>query len=206
VKPLDATRARVNMTVSRRLLDKLAQARDALSHSHPGASEETVLEVGLDLILQRYAKRRGIGAKPRATSPTKDAAAPPAEPPSTERSRHVPAAVWRAVWERDHGCCAWPLEKGGVCGSTRQVELDHIHGWALGANTTVEESRLLCRLHQDFSARNLYGDELMNKYTRPKGPRCSEPVAVYGASGAGTARSGGGGPALTVAGRAQACG
>ncbi len=69
VKPLDAERARVSMTVSRRLLDKLAAARDALSHSHPGASEETILEVGLDLILQRHAKRRGLGAKARAASP-----------------------------------------------------------------------------------------------------------------------------------------
>jgi hypothetical protein len=152
VRPLDAERARVNMTVSRRLLDKLAAARDALSHSHPGASEETILEVGLDLILQRYARRRGVGAKPRATSPKKDAGTSPDQPPSTERSRHVPAAVSRAVWGRDHGCCAWPLENGGVCGSTRQVELDHVDGWALGANTTIDECRLLCRFHQDVSA------------------------------------------------------
>jgi hypothetical protein len=169
----------MNITVSNRLLDKLTQARDALSHSHPNASQETILEVGLDLILERHAKRRGIGAKPR-TPPKKDAGAPPAEPPSTERSRHVPAAVWRGVWERDRGCCAWPLENGGVCGSARQVELDHINGWALGAETTVEESRLLCRFHQDVSARMLYGDDLMNRYTRPKGDKCSEPVAVYG--------------------------
>jgi hypothetical protein len=100
VKPLDALRARVSMTVSRRLLDKLAAARDALSHSHPGASEEAILEVGLDLIIQRHAKRRGIGAKPRATTPKKDVpAARDARPPSTRRSRHVPASVWRAVWE-----------------------------------------------------------------------------------------------------------
>ncbi len=64
VKPLDAERARVSMTVSRRLLDKLAAARDALSHSNPGASEEEILEVGLDLILQRHAKRRGLVEKP----------------------------------------------------------------------------------------------------------------------------------------------
>jgi hypothetical protein len=51
IMPLDAERARVNMTVSRRLLGKLAAARDALSHSHPGASEETIIEVGLDLPL-----------------------------------------------------------------------------------------------------------------------------------------------------------
>jgi 5-methylcytosine-specific restriction endonuclease McrA len=182
VEPLTAILSRMHVTVSRGLLNKLAQARDALSHSHPGASDETILEVGLDLILQRHAKRRGVGAKPRGASSKKDAAAPQAQPASTVRSRHVPAAVKRAVWERDHGCCAWQLENGGVCGSTRQIEIDHIHGWALGAETTVEECRLLCRFHQDVSARKLYGDDLMNKYTRPKGPTCKEPVAVYGAS------------------------
>ena len=182
VEPLDAELARVHMTVPRRLLEKLEAARDALSHSHPGASRDEILEVGLDLILERWAKRRGIGAKPRATpsKKTDEASASRASPPSTKRSRHVPAAVWRAVWERDKGCCAWPLENGSVCGSTRQLELDHIKGWALGANTTVDECRILCRPHQDVSARRLYGNDLMNRYTRPKGGACSEPVAAYG--------------------------
>src|SRR5512138_717832 len=35
IKPLDGARARMNITVPRRLLEKLAAARDALSHSHP---------------------------------------------------------------------------------------------------------------------------------------------------------------------------
>ncbi len=159
VQPLTAELSRIHVTVPRRLLDKLAAARDALSHSHPGASEEEILEGGLDLILQRHAKRRGLGAKPRtasaaasparvATAPAKDA--PP--PPSRGRSRHVPAAVWRGVWERDHGCCAWLLDGGGVCGSTHQLELDHVKGWALGAGTTIDECRILCRPHQDVAA------------------------------------------------------
>ncbi len=174
VDPLTAQKSRLHVTVSRRLLAKLSAAKDALSHSHPGASEETIIEVGLDLILQRYARRRGIGAKPRAVAPKKAGAKAP--PPSTPRSRHVPAHVWRAVWERDRGCCAWPLAKGGVCASTDQLELDHVKGWALGAGTTVEECRILCRWHQDVSARRLYGDDLMNNYTTPKGPVCSEPI------------------------------
>jgi hypothetical protein len=66
IKPLDAERARVNMTVSRRLLAKLAAARDALSHSHPGASEEEILEVGLDLILQRQGRARGCATRARS--------------------------------------------------------------------------------------------------------------------------------------------
>jgi hypothetical protein len=74
-----------------------------------------------------------------------------------------------------------------VCGSTRQVELDPVDGWALGADTTVDECRLLCRFHQDLSARRLYGDGLMNNYTRPKGGSCSERVAVYRGSHVTTA-------------------
>ena len=51
VEPLTADLSRIHVTVSRRLLAKLAAAKDALSHSHPGASEETIIETGLDPIL-----------------------------------------------------------------------------------------------------------------------------------------------------------
>jgi hypothetical protein len=180
VEPKTAELSRVHLTVPRRVLDKLAAAKDALSHSHPNASDADVLEVGLDRILQRYAKRRGIGAKPRKPAAEKvEASSAPAAPPA-KRSRHVPAAVSRAVWERDRGCCAWPLEGGGVCGSMRKVELDHVDGWALGGETTVEKCRLLCRVHQLEHARRLYGSRIMDRYVRnPRGGRCSEPVAAY---------------------------
>jgi hypothetical protein len=180
-EPLTADLTRVHITVPRRVIEKLAAAKAALSHSHPNATDADVLEVGLGLIIQRHAKRRGIGAIPRKETP--DRSAPAGTPPlPAKRSRHVPAAVWRAVWERDKGCCAWPLEGGGVCGSTRLVELDHVDGWALGGDTTVERCRLLCRPHQVEHARRLYGDEVMDRYTRhPKGGSCSEPVAPYAA-------------------------
>ena len=179
VEPKTAELSRVHVTVPRRLIQKLAAARAALSHSHPNASDADVFEVGLDLIVRRHAKRRGIGAKPRKPAPKTAPLA--AAPPPAKRSRHVPAAVWRAVWERDQGSCAWALEGGGVCGSTRQVELDHVDGWALGGETTVEKCRLLCRPHQLEHARRLYGDEVMDRYAHnPKGDRCSEPLAEYG--------------------------
>jgi hypothetical protein len=190
VTPLDGERARVNITVSRRLVAKLAAARDILSHSHPGASEAEIIELGIDLLLERFARRRGLGAKPRKVraQPAEakklegvqsDAPTAGRPPPPSKRSRHVPAEVWRAVWARDGGCCAWKLDGGGACGSTLCVELDHVHGWALGAETTVDECRLLCRHHQDVAARRLYGNELMDRYARSKGPRCSEPVSPY---------------------------
>src|SRR6266542_4331899 len=53
VEPLTADLRRLYVTVSRRLMEKLAAARAALSHSHPGASEGEILEAGLDLLLER---------------------------------------------------------------------------------------------------------------------------------------------------------
>jgi hypothetical protein len=166
------------------LLEKLAAARDALSHSNPNATDAEVLEVGLDLVIERHRKRRGIGAKPRKPAPAPEVTPAPeatsaAPPPPRRRSRRVPAEVWRAVWARDGGHCVWPLEDGGICGSTNKLQLDHLDGWALGGATTAERCRILCEVHNDRHARELYGDELMNRYTRPKGPRCSEPVARY---------------------------
>jgi hypothetical protein len=101
---------------------------------------------------------------------------------AARRYRHVPAHVEREVWERDQGRCQWPIDGGAICGETYQVQVDHIPGFALGAGHTAAELRLLCRVHQDGHARKLYGDDLMDKYTGPKGNGCSEPVAEYAAA------------------------
>ena len=65
VEPKTAELSRVHVTVPRRVLDKLTAAKDALSHSHPNASDADVFEVGLDLIIERHAKRRGLVKNPR---------------------------------------------------------------------------------------------------------------------------------------------
>lgn len=140
--------------MSKRFLDKLEAARAALSHSLPCATTELILEVALDLLLARDARRKGLVAKPRP--------APRHPPPGL---RQVPAAVRRAVWERDAGRCQWPVESGGICGSTYQVELDHTRPIAQGGRSTVEGMRLLCRPHNDLAARRVYGDAWMDRYT-----------------------------------------
>jgi hypothetical protein len=153
VEPKTAEQSRVHITVSRTLLEKLEAARDALSHSHPGASEAEILEAGLDLLLERSNKRKGIVAKPRKEPP----------PSSTE---HVPAHVRRAVWTRDEGKCQWPLEGGGVCGCTVRVEFDHLILRARGGpSDDPEKLRLLCRFHNDLAARKALGREFMDRYT-----------------------------------------
>jgi hypothetical protein len=181
VEPLTAELRRLHITVSKRLLQKLEAARDALSHSHPGASEETIIEVGLDRIIERQARRRGLVKNPRKKAAAAETATPV---PAKDPGRYVAADVRWAIWERDHGKCQWPIEVGGICGSTRRVELDHaVEPFAKGGRILKpEDGRILCAFHQDVSARREFGDDLMNTYTRPKGGTCSEPVAVYRAA------------------------
>jgi hypothetical protein len=163
VEPLTADLRRLHVTVSRRFMEKLDAARDALSHSHPGADVETILEAGLDLLLERAAKRKGLVKRPRP------AAVPAAAAVESANPRHVPAAVRREVFLRDEGKCQWPLADGGICGSTHRVELDHILPVGRGGRSTASQMRTLCRFHNDLAAREVYGDELMDRFTRGAG-------------------------------------
>jgi hypothetical protein len=99
--PLTAELCRLHVTVSRRFMAKLEAARAALSHSHPGAGDEAILEAGLDLVLAQHAKRKGLVARPRH------------EPPAS-KTDHVPAHVKRAVWKRAGGHGADPAARPGT--------------------------------------------------------------------------------------------
>ncbi len=153
-QPLTADLNRFHVTVSRQFLQKLETARAALSHSHPGASESEILEAGLDLLLERSAKRKGLAKKPRAV------------PPPSSDPDHIPAHVRRAVWKRDGGECQFRLASGEICGSTIRVEIDHVTPRALGGPPTEENCRLACRPHNDRAAREVFGDACMDRYTR----------------------------------------
>jgi hypothetical protein len=152
-EPITGNLFRFHVTVSRRFLEKLEAARAALSHARPGANGEEILEAGLDLVLAEYAKRKGLVAKPRKVPP-------PAKPD------HVPAHVKRAVWARAGGRCEWPLDSGGVCGSTLRLEFDHIQPRARGGPSTVENVRVACAVHNQLAARLAFGDEWMDQFTR----------------------------------------
>jgi len=64
----------------------------------------------------------------------------------------VPAHVEREVRLRDGDRCQFPLDAGGVCGSTWQVELDHVVPRALEGPTTVANLRCACAFHNRYAA------------------------------------------------------
>jgi len=184
VEPLTADLRRLHLTVSMGFLDKVAVARAGLSHARPGATTEQVLEAALDLLLERQAQRRALGKKARqaAQVPRRATALPlpaardeqanldlaAAAPPSTTpqptadvRRPHVPAAIEREVRLRDGDRCQYPLDGGGVCGSTWRVELDHVLPLALGGSTTPANLRCACRPHNQAAAEDTLGPAIM---------------------------------------------
>jgi hypothetical protein len=164
VEPLTANLRRLHVTVDREFFDLLDATRDALSHANPCASTSELLKACMKRMLADRARRKGLVAKPRKEPP-----------PST--TDHIPADVKRAVAKRDGGKCHWPLESGGICGSTRRIEFAHRIARAHGGLPTIENIRQLCRWHNQHEARLQFGDAFMHQFARKcaaTGPRGEE--------------------------------
>lgn len=153
---------RLHITVSKQFLDKLDAARKGQGHAQPGASAEKVIEAALDLLLAQQAKRRADVKQPRIH-------------PRPSKTNHVTAAVRRAVWSRDGGKCQWPVDSGGICGSTLRVEIDHVVPRGKGGPSTVENCRLACAMRNQLAGRQIYGDDWLGQFT--SGSRGNVPVA-----------------------------
>ena len=69
-------------------------------------------------------------------------------PRSHARSRAIPAAAKRQVWERDQGCCSYvDRDSGRRCGSRHRLQIDHVLPYALGGSAEPDNLRLLCAAH-----------------------------------------------------------
>jgi len=161
-EPITSDLRRLHMTVSKQFLDKLEAARKGQGHAQPGASAEKVLEAALDLLLEKQARRRAEVKQPQKN-------------PRPSNPNHIPAAVRRAVWARDDGKCQWSVDSGGICGSTLRLEIDHVVPRGRGGPSTIDNCRLTCAMHNQLAARQVYGDDWMDRVTN--GPIRNVPVA-----------------------------
>jgi 5-methylcytosine-specific restriction endonuclease McrA len=183
-EPLTAELCRLHVTIPTKMLEKVGTARDLLSHAKPHASTGEILDAALDVLLENLARTKRLATRQRKRAkPVKPSrnempiptpgprTPPPAEnttpsdapaAPARRRREYIPAHVRRAVWERDRGRCSFPLEGGGVCGSTYQLELDHITPVAHGGKSTVEGLRVACKPHNIGAAREIFGDAFVD--------------------------------------------
>jgi len=163
IEPLTADLIRVHLTAHKRFAEKYEKAKDLLSHARPGAGMAEILEAGLDALIERQEKRKGVVKKPL-----------PNPRPSSDPD-HVPAHVQRAVRERDGGRCQFPVASGGVCGSRVRVELHHRRSRHRGGPPTVENLTTLCGFHHDLETRKEFGDAYVERVVHEKRGRAPSP-------------------------------
>ena len=150
VTPTAPERYAVRFSIGQLDLEMLEQAKALLSHQIPSGDEGQVFLHALRAMVARMEKRKfGTTERPhRGTG-------------SSKNPRHISARVRRAVHQRDGGRCTFVSESGHRCEARKFLEFDHVLEVARGGASTVANVRLRCRAHNQYTAEQTYGPDLM---------------------------------------------
>ena len=184
VEPLSPARYKVQFTASAELQDKLARLQALMRAQVPDGDLAAIIEQAVTEKLERLEARRFAKTK----APRKGLAE--TDIPSSS-SRCIPAAVRRAVHERDGDRCRYVNEQGRRCPERGRLEYHHRHPFGLGGEPSVRNIVLMCHAHNQYLAEHDYGREVMGR-NRHQGTRLSETetVAIDSAGTAFTASRG----------------
>jgi 5-methylcytosine-specific restriction endonuclease McrA len=152
----------VQVTITKSTHEKLRRAQALLSHAVPSGDLAQVLDRALDSLIEQLEKRKLGAAKSRPPREPRALVGRSPRKPSTPGSRHVPAQVRRAVWERDRGQCTFVSAGGRRCGERKFLEYDHVEPVARGGTATVDGMRLRCRAHNQYEADRAFGAGFMD--------------------------------------------
>ncbi|MGH2403021.1 MAG: hypothetical protein ACRDGN_01030 [bacterium] len=112
ISPLAPERYEVQFTANAELLAKLREAQALLRHQIPDGDLAKIFDRALEALLAQLRKHK-LAATDRSRENQHSASGAP--PNSLLSSRHIPAAVRRAVWARDGGRCAFVSNDGRRC-------------------------------------------------------------------------------------------
>ena len=150
VRPLSPGRFGVQFTIAVEDHELLERAKALLAHQIPsGKVEEIFVRALRVLVTQLEGRKFGTGGQPRETSR------------ETQRPRYVPAHVRSVVRKRDGDRCTFVSEQGHRCEERRFLEFDHVLEVARGGQNTIDNVRLRCRAHNQFTAEQTYGRAFM---------------------------------------------
>ena len=146
VQPLSPDRYKLQVTIDGATLEKLEQARDRLRHAVPSGDAAEILDRALAALLASLDKKQRAAAE----MPRPSAGATSVATCVTAESRHIPARVTRAVYDRDEGRCAYVAADGRRCHAQAFIERHHVEPYAGGGPATVGNIALRCRRHNGY--------------------------------------------------------
>ena len=163
VEPLSPARYKVQFTASAELHDKLERLQALMRSQVKDGDLGAIIDFAVTQTLERLEARRfAKAAAPRKTLPETDTA--PA-------SRHIPAAVRRAVRKRDQDRCRFVDEQGRRCSERHRLEFHHRHPFGMGGDHSPGNISLMCAAHNRYLAERDYGQAAIRRHARiEKGP------------------------------------
>jgi len=150
VTPLSPDTYKLQVTLNRDTYQKLRRVQALARHTVPNGNLGSILDRALTLLIADIERQKCA----RTATPR------PKRPARLPSGRHIPAAVKRAVWERDDGRCAF-AGRAGRCRETAFLEFHHVEPYAMGGPSTVDNIQLRCRAHNQHEARVFFGDILV---------------------------------------------
>jgi 5-methylcytosine-specific restriction endonuclease McrA len=179
---LSPQRHKVQFTAGEEYVKLVEEAQALLSHSAPRATlDEIQLRAMRALVAELKRRKHAVLARPqkRGSTAERDSVQESEPEPESEhprsaadpeqaevesksprrRGRYVPAAVRRAVFERDEARCTYADALGRRCAETHRLELHHLRAFALGGEHTKDNLTLRCHAHNALAAEEDFGRE-----------------------------------------------
>jgi hypothetical protein len=160
VEPLSPARYKVQFTASAQLKDKLERLSALMRGEVPDADLAAIIERAVTEKLERLEARRYA----RTSAPRKALSGTETAP----TSRHIPAAVRRAVARRDGIRCSYVDERGQRCSARDRLEFHHRHPFGIGGDHSPANVSLLCSSHNRYMAERDYGRAVVSRRS-PRG-------------------------------------
>jgi 5-methylcytosine-specific restriction endonuclease McrA len=164
-------RFHVQFMAGQEYVELVERAQALLSHALPqGNLAEVQLRAMRALVAELEKAKYGAPTRTQVTeakegAEDRDAAQPPTPRREATRSRgrHIPAAVRRAVRQRDRDRCTYVDSRGQRCRETHYLELHHLQAFAHGGPHTAENLTLRCRAHNTLAAEEVFGREVIQQ-------------------------------------------
>ena len=149
VEPLAPGRYKVQFTASAELHAKLERLQALMRSSVPDGDLAAIVEQAVTEKLQRLEARRFARTqKPRRTL---------SQSKISPTTRQIPAAVKRAVYERDGGRCRYEDATGKTMHGAPEARVHHWRPFGHGGDHSVVNVALACKCHNGYLAEVDYG-------------------------------------------------
>lgn len=143
------------------VVDLMEELKSLLSHKVIDGDLNQILKEALPLAIREIKIKKGLlkrseskNSKGATSSMRSHGVSSPGVAKKITRS--IPSGIKRLIWKRDQGRCQYrdPVTEK-VCGSTFQVEFEHIKPWSFNGDHSVENIVTYCKHHNLLRWKNV---------------------------------------------------